>query len=799
MTIRDNLIASGPWELREERFDQDQLITTGSNFMIGNGYIGYRGTFPDDRREQYVACIVTDTWDNADGAWSELVNAPNGLLMEVIPAGLQKPLSWREAGIGETAGSPDGSTSNSWLRTVDIRNSIWRSHATWPDQGITLREERYPHREHRHILMARTEIVAHRDVVVEIRTGIDGDSWNLKGEHLPELSLTATETPGSSAEGAPLMIAHGITGQHRYDVVVALAVEMSGGVVTPGEYHRDYAHRCITRSDTVSIPAGTTVQVVRCVGIVTTNDLRDRSVISTDAAAGERPSGDRVEAEAVAQVRRRERESWEETLRAHTAAWDEIWHDMDVKITGDPLAQFLLRYNIYHNIIATPLHSDHLPIGARGLSCQAYQGAAFWDQEVFNFPHYLYTRPQVARNILTYRYRTLDGARKKARDLGYRGAFYAWVSGETGEEICPSWFFKDVLTGRPIRNHFNVWQIHISPDILWALHQYLQVTGDEEFFRSCGGEIAFEIARFLASRVHFRIDRQCYEIIRLLGPDEYHENVDNNYFTNWQTRFACATAAAWYRRMAKDYPADLARIAASTGLQEEECAQWEDIAARLYVAEPDPETGLIEQFQGFFDLEDVSPAEVKTRLQDPGEYWGWPNGVAVHTQVSKQADVLQLFMLHRDAEEPTVVERNWDYYEQRTQHGSSLSYAVYGITAARLGRTNQAYDYFMRSSTVDLYNTGKAISGGTFIGGIHTAACGAAWQVVVHGFAGMSSTAEGIILDPHLPAGWQELSFVLRWRTAVADVTITPDGVSVTPRPESGEPLAVEIRTPKAP
>lgn len=798
MNIRDNLIASGPWELLEERFDPDQMITTGSNFMVGNGYLGYRGTFPDDRREQYVGCIVTDTWDNADGAWSELVNAPNGLLMEVIPQGSQKPLSWRDAGMNSAAAPASGAFPAPWTRRLDIRNSIWRSEATWEDAGITMREEHYPHREHLHLLMARTEITAHRDVELEIRTGIDGDTWNLNGEHVPELTL-GTTAPESPPALTPLMVAHGVTGQHHYDVVVALGVEISGDTVRSGEYHTDYAHRSITHIHLVSIPAGTTVTIIRRVGIVTTNDLRERTVVTTNAAAGERPSAEEVREHAIAEVRRREGEGWEDTLHSHTTAWDAIWRDMDVTITGDEMAQFLLRYNIYHNIIATPLHSDHLPIGARGLSCQAYQGAAFWDQEVFNFPHYLYTRPDVARNILTYRYRTLDGARKKARDLGYRGAFYAWVSGDTGEEICPSWFFKDVLTGRPIRNHFNLWQIHVSPDILWAVHQYLQVTGDEEFFRSYGGEIAFEVARFLASRVHFRLDRQCYEVIRLLGPDEYHENVDNNYFTNWQTRFACATAAQWYRRMAAQYPRDLARIAAATGLEEAECAQWEDIAARIFVPQPDAETGLIEQFQGFFDLEDITPGELKTRLQDPGEYWGWPNGIAVHTQVSKQADVLQLFMLHRDAEERSVVERNWDYYEPRTQHGSSLSYAVYAITAARLGRSDQGYDYFIRSSTVDLYNTGKAISGGTFIGGIHTAACGAAWQVVVHGFAGMSSTPEGILLDPHLPAGWQELSFVLRWRSAVADVTITPDGVRVTPRPESGEPLPVKILATEAP
>ena len=188
-------------------------------------------------------------------------------------------------------------------------------------------------------------------------------------------------------------------------------------------------------------------------------------------------------------------------------------------------------------MIATPAHTDHLPIGARGLSCQAYQGAAFWDQEVFNLPVFLYTDPEIARKILIYRYKTLNGARKKARDLGYQGAFYAWISGDSGEEICPSYFFKDVISGRRIRNHFNDWQIHISPDIAYTIWLYVTVTNDTEYLRDYGAEIVFEIARFLVSRSHFRKDRNGYDVIRVLGPDEYHENVDNNFFTNFPGAF----------------------------------------------------------------------------------------------------------------------------------------------------------------------------------------------------------------------------------------------------------------------
>jgi 1,2-alpha-glucosylglycerol phosphorylase len=237
-------------------------------------------------------------------------------------------------------------------------------------------------------------------------------------------------------------------------------------------------------------------------------------------------------------------------LARHAAAWDRLWERIDVRIDGDPIAQTVLRYNLYHNVIATPMHADHLPVGARGLSCQAYQGAAFWDQEVFNLPMWLHTVPEVARNVMVYRHRTLDGARRKAARLGYRGAFYAWISGDTGDELCPDFFFVDVLTGRPIRNHFNDWQMHISPDIAATVDTYVRATGDEAFLADHGAEIVFEVARFLASFVYERPADGAFHLIRLLGPDEYHENVDDNVFSLEQSRVALQGAVALWDRLA---------------------------------------------------------------------------------------------------------------------------------------------------------------------------------------------------------------------------------------------------------
>jgi kojibiose phosphorylase len=462
-----------------------------------------------------------------------------------------------------------------------------------------------------------------------------------------------------------------------------------------------------------------------------------------------------------------------------------------VQIEGNLADQATTRFNLYHSIIATPTHA-HLPIGARGLSCQAYQGAAFWDQEIFNLPQFLFTQPKTARNILEYRYMTLDGARKKARDLGYEGAYYAWVSGKTGEELCPSYFFKDVLSNRPIRNHFNDWQIHISPDIVYAVHQYVHVTDDWDFVVQFGAEIAFEVAQFLVSHAYYKKDKGRYEIIRVLGPDEYHENVDNNTFTNFQSRFALSTAFGFYRSLKESEPEALEALCARLNIDESDVANWQEMVDEIHLPQPDPETGLIAQFDGYFDLEDITPDALAERLLDPDEYWGWPNGIAVETQVTKQADILQMFALH-DWFPVEVMRTNYDYYEPRTQHGSSLSPSVHALVASWIGYPNEAYRYFQIASTIDLHNTGGGVKGGTFIGGIHTAACGAVWQIIVRGFAGLHVTENGLVFSPVVPDSWESLSFTLIYRGNRLQVTLGKQTVAVLAWPDNPQAVNVQV------
>ena len=753
MELQNNIHTDTQWEITETHFEADQLVTTGSNYMIGNGYLGYRGTFAEWDAERYVACIVTDTWDKAgEDEMRELCNVPNGLYTQLMVEG--EPLS-------AFAG-----TTRDYRRTLDLRHGIYTRTQTWESETgktVTIDVERFTSYDNLHLVPMRYHIRAETDAEITVVTGIDGDVWSLSGEHFKSYAPLEDE-------GCIAIETRTVESDIQIDVVEGVKITSPAPAsmeIIKGENH-------ILRKLTFPLKAGDEVTLEKIMGIYHSNDV------------------DAPREQALADVQAGLDAGYEALKAAHAARWDAIWDVSDVKIEGNPEAQLLTRFNLYQNIIATPTHA-RLPIGARGLSCQVYQGAAFWDQEIFNLPIFLYTQPDVARNILEYRYVTLDGARKKARRLGYYGAYYAWTSGKTGEELFPDFFFTDVLTGRKVRNHFNDWQIHISPDIVYALWEYYQATRDWAFVVDYGAEIIFEVAQFLVAHAYYKKDKHRYEFVRLLGPDEYHENVDNNAFTNYQARFALDTAVSVYEQMRADNADQLAALFGRLDLDEDDVANWREMIDLIYLPQPNPETGLLEQCDDFFELEDATPEDLRERLIDPEEYWGWPNGVAVHAQVLKQADVLQLFVLHDSF--PLAVQRaNYDYYEPRTEHGSSLSPSVHALIAARVGYADEAYRYFMIASTIDLYNKSKKVmSGGTFLGGIHTAAAGAVWQIIVQGFAGFEVHNGGLTFRPALPEQWDAVSFKIVYRGNPLRVRLTHQTLTVTSAAENTESVAVAV------
>ncbi len=721
--LSTDLYTDDGWNVIKKGDDSSQAITDGTNFMIGNGYLGYRATLAMERKKGYAGCIVSDTWDKADGKWEELSTVPNALYLSI-----------------------DKASKKNVVRTLDLKKAMTRQayHLDLLGVSIVVEEEKFASIVERHVIMMRYTMTANEPICFELVTGIDQDVWSLNGNHLQDHETFNVEKDvGVRARTV-----------EKNDLIVVLE-KLS---LNDYESVQTYQEAKVTgRSIRIKLDANRPYVIEKAMIVVTSND-------------SENPLKEAVDVHARL-------EKYDQVAREHIRAWKHKWDLFDMRLTGPMRDQVALRFNAYHQIIATPTHRP-LPIGARGMSCQAYQGAAFWDQEIYSMPMFLHTEPEIARNILLYRYLTLPGAKRKAKKHGFEGAFYAWISGKTGDELCPDFFFKDVLTKRDIRNHFNLWQIHISSDIAYAIDRYYTVTKDEDFMIAYGIEMMIEISRFIASRVCYMPRRERYELLRVQGPDEYHENVDNNAFTNYQAHETLKRTLAYLAMFDRRA---IEALCARLKLGDAEIELWKDILVRLYVPEP-KENGLLEQFDGYFDLESITPAaDVRKRLIDPEEYYGWPTGIAVFTQVIKQADVIQLFALHPNLFPIDVQRANYAYYEPRTLHFSSLSRSTYAIVAARIGLLEEAYEKFEKAVMIDLLNTNESVSGGTFIGGIHTAANGASWQMVVYGFIGLRFDGDVCEIAPRLPDAWDDLCLSLVLEGVKIELEMSRTKIRITP------------------
>jgi kojibiose phosphorylase len=460
-------------------------------------------------------------------------------------------------------------------------------------------------------------------------------------------------------------------------------------------------------------------------------------------------------------------------LRESAAAWAERWATADVEVTGDEELQRRVRFAGYHLIGCANPDDPRAAPGARALTGERYKGHVFWDNELFVLPFLVSTHPPSARAALGYRYHTLPAARRNARARGWRGAAYAWESADTGEDVTPAYYFtargerKDTRTGEE--------EHHLNADIGVAVWQYWRATGDEAYLLEEGAELLVELARFWASRAERDADGR-WHVRGVIGPDEYHEGVDDNAYTNQLAAWLLDRAGEVVAWLAERHPDRFASLAAALGLDDAEPAGWRAVADGL-VDGVDPETGLVEQHRGFHRLQPVDLAAFEPRSTTMDVLLGWD--ALGRLKLIKQADVVLLLVLLGDRYPGSVQEANFRYYEPLTVHDSSLSPPVHALLAARLGDLDTAVRYLAEASTLDL----DFEQGVTAAGGVHIATLGGIWQALVLGFAGMTVAGGEPRFTPRVPASWGSLRFRVRWRGRLLEVTATGGTATVTARP----------------
>lgn len=722
------------WEIGATTDSDQAIVTNGNKLMMGNGYLGYRGTLDEFTAADFVAVNLLGLYDQQGMAWRESINAPNPLFLQVQAEGT--PLSVKTTPL---------LAHRQWLN-LKTASHHRRTVFALPRQGsLTLTTTRFASGAVDHILAQQVTITVDRPVKLTVTSLIDQQVWDINGPHFQveqqQADAAAQAVLARTGEGAQLIVATTMTTDFP----------QAGSALT--------TIQGVGRQWSFTAQPGQVYSLTKIATVYTSNDV-PASTLGQAARQSLSEQGD-----------------YAEVWRRHCQAWQTRWDHSDVQIQGDEAAQQALRYSLYQLQIIAPHHLD-MSIPARGLSGQTYKGAIFWDTEMFMLPFFIRNDPEVARRLLNYRVRTLPAAQEKAKEYGFQGAFYAWESQEQGQDATSDYNVTDVFTGRPMRTFFRDKQIHISADIAYALWTAYQFTQDLRLLEDGGAEVLVECAKFYYSYAYWSPLKQRYELLDVLGPDEYHERVNNNAFTNKMAQFTAQAAAAAMAELARQAPTTFATVATKV-----DWGQWQDrlsdFCQHLYLPLPATKTGLIPQFDGYFAKEDATVAAVRERLLQPNEYWGGAYGVATETQVIKQADLIFMLLLFADEYPTKIKEQNWAYYEPRTEHGSSLSASVYAQLACQIGRSDWAYPFFMKSATVDLTGDSKTFAGGIYIGGTHPAANGGAWLAVVQGFCGLEQHGDQLNVHPRLPRNWTKVRFKVCFRSEWYQAVVTQDHATI--------------------
>jgi trehalose/maltose hydrolase-like predicted phosphorylase len=725
------------WIIEEAEFDPLREVSRGSRFAISNGFLGIRGARALHREGRWVGTsrtLIAGLFDVKEGgdAIPTLVGAPNWFKVQILIDGVRM--------------AHDQSDSDSQGRILDLR------------RGLLLGSARLSNGKPRTVGIQSLHLASLGQRAISLQL-VQMHFDQLDADITLEVSLEAADA-GLSFVGTGERVAlwRTASGQHL-SIETTLALQVDG----------------VDRLPTSRTPLQWTWRWKSIPGQVVS--LTRMVAVKRDITGALLPSQSVKDIPEFPDI-----PDWARIVAAHETAWAERWDLSDVEIDGDSAAQKAVRFALYHLNGAANPEDEHVSIAARALTGEDYRGHVFWDTEIYLLPFYIMTWPAAARTLLMYRYHTLDGARAKASALGWRGALYAWESALTGAETCPTHVIGP--DRKVVEVKCGTQEQHISADVAYAVWQYWQATADDDFMRDAGVEIIFETARFWSSRALPEPDGYCH-IRGVIGPDEYHESIDDNAFTNVMARDNIRHALALVQWMKALWPEHWVRLTERIGVSDIEQAQWRTVAERI-VSGFDPKTGLFEQFAGFLALDDLDLSKYAGRSVPIDIILGAE--VTRRSQVVKQADVVALLALLPDAFPESTGLKNFDYYALRCSHGSSLSRAMHGVVAARLGKIEAALDYFRLASAIDLDDSHAAIDGG-----VHIAALGGVWSVVVFGFAGLALHPEHLSLQPSIPAGWQRVRFPVQWRGRHLSVQIEHADNQLQVTMHSGAPMTVVV------
>ena len=458
---------------------------------------------------------------------------------------------------------------------------------------------------------------------------------------------------------------------------------------------------------------------------------------------------------ALEEIEKAKNDGFETIEKEQEEFLNSFWKDADVIIEGDKALQQGIRFNEFH-LLQSVGRDGKTNIAAKGLTGEGYEGHYFWDSDIYIMPFFLYTKPEIAKALVMYRYNLLDAARSRAKELGHKGALYPWRTIDGPE--CSAYFPAGTA------------QYHINADIVYALKRYVEATNDVDFLYDYGCEILFETARFwedLGAYIPLKGNKFCINCVT--GPDEYTALVDNNAYTNYMAKMNLEYAYDIANKMKKEVPHKYQKVASKLNLKDEEIAAWKKAADNMYLPYS-KELDIIPQDDSFLYKERITVDEIPQDQFPLLLHWHYLN--IYRYQICKQPDVLLLMFLQREKFTKDELKKNYDYYEPITTHDSSLSPAIFSILANEIGYTDKAYKYFMMTARMDLDDYNDNVKDG-----IHAASMAGTWSAVVNGFGGMRVYTNELHFEPRLPKEWNLLSFNVRYKGRKINVKLTKESV----------------------
>jgi hypothetical glycosyl hydrolase len=709
--------------LTEPGFSPHSLNKYASIMACGNGYMGIRAAHEEDYTQQTRGMYLAGLYHRAGrNETTELINLPDITGIEVELDGVNFTLL--------------SGALLEWQRELAFANGELRRSVLWrsPDG------KRYRLESRRFVSLAQLQLVAMQLAItpldgpsqVVLKTGIDATQTNSGRQHLDEISVRVFDQ--NCMQGVYE------TQDRVSDVVISAFCRLSAGSEScfTAKNRRISAHYDlnVSQCDTVTLEK-----------IVWVAHRSDKALSQSSFARN-----------ALAELKVCAARGYASLLESSACAWEDVWRDARVAVTSaEPQDQLALDYTVWHLTAMTPADNERCSIAAKGLTGEGYKGHVFWDTEIFLLPFHLFTRPQVARSLLRYRWLNLAGAREKARRNGWPGALFPWESAASGQEETPEYAAINIRTGTRQKVASALAEHHIVADIAWAVVAYWQATHDDAFMRNEGLTLLIETATFWmgrATEVNGRL-----EIHDVIGPDEYTEHVNNNAYTNYLAwhNVACARQfMAMFNREDAGFMENASRF-----------------MSRLWLPQANAE-GVLPQDDTFMAKPAIDLSRYKAKAGKQTILLDYSRAEVNEMQILKQADVVMLNYLLPERFTPQQCAANLAYYEPRTIHDSSLSKAIHGIVAARCGDTERAYAFWREGVAIDLGDDPHSCDDG-----IHAAATGAIWSGVIQGFAGMQIVQGELHLAPKLPAHWRKLAFPLRWRNAHMHFTFENDVLTI--------------------